>query len=177
MTSLKDFLEVISESEYCRKSTWLSGATIGQHMRHILEFYTCLLAGAVAEQPVCNDRQFTIGNTPIELDQCVVNYDKRARDYDIETKPEKAIETIDAICDKLSGSTVWPEQLFVEGYYEQGSDEVQSIESSFERELLYNLEHTIHHQALIRVGLLEQNMAHLLDESFGVAPSTIRARK
>lgn len=45
------------------------------------------------------------------------------------------------------------------------------------RELAYCLEHSIHHQALIKVGLKEQNIENLIDENFGVAPATIRHKQ
>ena len=51
-----------------------------------------------------------------------------------------------------------------------------NIESNYTRELLYNLEHCVHHQALIKVAILQWN--HLqIDENFGVARSTIEYRK
>ncbi|MDC1012234.1 hypothetical protein OAQ04_03240 [Flavobacteriaceae bacterium] len=41
--------------------------------------------------------------------------------------------------------------------------------SSFLRELAYCLDHRIHHQSLIKIGLTEQGLDHLIDENFGVA--------
>ena len=54
--------------------------------------------------------------------------------------------------------------------------EPEKIETNYYREILYNLEHTIHHMALIRVGLGEIGRI-LVDEDFGVAPSTIKFRQ
>ena len=49
------------------------------------------------------------------------------------------------------------------------------FESNYNRELMYNLEHTIHHQALIKVAInVFTDM--LLPEDFGVAPSTMQYR-
>ena len=50
------------------------------------------------------------------------------------------------------------------------------IQSNYERELLYNLEHCIHHQALIKVAIIQSNSV-AIDENFGVARSTIEYRK
>ena len=50
-------------------------------------------------------------------------------------------------------------------------DEIKSENS----ELIYNLEHSIHHQALIKVAVLK-NSAIQLSENFGVAKSTIEYR-
>ena len=51
-----------------------------------------------------------------------------------------------------------------------------SFATSFTRELFYCDEHTIHHLALIRVGINEIG-GYQLNESFGVAPSTIKYRQ
>lgn len=50
------------------------------------------------------------------------------------------------------------------------------IESNYFRELLYNLEHCIHHQALIKVAVLQLDYLQI-DPDFGVARSTLEYRK
>jgi hypothetical protein len=46
-----------------------------------------------------------------------------------------------------------------------------SMQSTVLRELTYYLEHSIHRQALIKVGLPEQGLGHLLNKNFGLAPA------
>jgi hypothetical protein len=59
--------------------------------------------------------------------------------------------------------------------YSAFGENEQTIPSFYFRELLYNLEHCIHHQALIKVALLD--MPHIcISDTFGVAPSTIQYR-
>jgi hypothetical protein len=50
------------------------------------------------------------------------------------------------------------------------------LDSNYYREVMYNLEHTIHHHALIKVGI-EHFTSLQLPESFGVAPSTMQYRE
>ena len=59
-----------------------------------------------------------------------------------------------------------------------GIDEKSTIvaASNYNRELLYNIEHTVHHMALIRIGITELSSLSL-PAAFGVAVSTIRYRK
>jgi hypothetical protein len=50
-------------------------------------------------------------------------------------------------------------------------------QSNIERELMYNIEHTIHHLAIIKIGLNAVAPQIALSEHFGVAPSTIRHKQ
>ena len=49
--------------------------------------------------------------------------------------------------------------------------------SNLDRELVYNIEHAIHHMALIKIGIKEVAPQLQLPEGFGVANSTIRHKK
>ena len=53
---------------------------------------------------------------------------------------------------------------------------LMSSVTSVDRELLYCLDHAIHHQALIKIGLKELQIADLVGDDFGVAYSTLRYR-
>jgi hypothetical protein len=48
--------------------------------------------------------------------------------------------------------------------------------TNYYREIVYNLEHTIHHMALIRVGLKELASIEL-PENYGVASATVKHKK
>lgn len=152
---LKKLLLKLSEQQYYYQSKLLTGATIGQHTRHILEFYLCLIKGV--------------------KDNKTVNYDSRERDLELENNLSFAVFTIDKICSNINLSqTTAPFHL--QGNYDTGRENKISIPSSIERELAYCLEHSIHHQALIKIALIELQAENLIDETFGVAPATIRFR-
>ena len=61
-------------------------------------------------------------------------------------------------------------------YYDDLRTEPEKISSNYFREIAYNLEHTIHHMALIRVGLREIGDIPV-DDDYGVASSTLKYRK
>ena len=59
--------------------------------------------------------------------------------------------------------------------YNEHSNETIVIHTNYYREIAYNLEHTVHHMALIRVGINEV-AAIELPAGYGVASSTIKSR-
>jgi hypothetical protein len=151
-TQLSLVLEQVSPEEYVQPSQNLSNATIGQHTRHIIEMYQCLLNGYQAGE-VC--------------------YDHRKRDIAIETNKDIAKRLL---VDIASQSEQPNKNLELKAIYGDASAEELRVGTNYYRELAYNLEHTIHHMALIKVGLKELNTIEV-SESFGVASSTSRHRQ
>ncbi|OXA81328.1 hypothetical protein SAMN05444397_10381 [Flavobacterium aquidurense] len=142
-------LDQLSDQDYARSCPALSNATIGEHIRHILEMFQCL------------ENSYDFG---------ILNYDNRERNTLIQTETEFAKQSIVAIKMGLKS-----ENKII--YLEQVIDGINiRIQSNYYRELLYNLEHCIHHQALIKVAVLQVENV-LVDENFGVARSTIEYRK
>ena len=142
-------LDQLSDQDYSKSCQALSNATIGEHTRHILEMFQCL------EQ---------------SYDSGILNYDNRQRNKQIQTETEFAKKCINQIKKELKSENkiIYLEQ-FIDGLS-------MRIQSNYYRELLYNLEHCVHHQALIKVAVLQfENI--IIDENFGVARSTIAYRK
>lgn len=149
LNELSDLLSQLSNQDYSKPFKELSNSSIGQHTRHVVELLQCL------------DVQYKNG---------FVNYDNRLRNYEIETDVPTALNAITTILKSIEKPN---KVLFLQ---QKMDDEVLNIETNYERELLYNLEHCIHHQALIKVAVLQMN--HLeINENFGVARSTIEYRK
>lgn len=149
---LSHVLDQLTDEQYKEPSTILSGATIGQHVRHIIELFQCLENG---------------------YDEAVVNYEKRKRDYMIETDRVFAAKCMRAVYRKLDRPN--KRMVLVAEDYNEDVETIV-IPSNYYREVAYNLEHTIHHMALIRVGVIEVSDIELPDE-FGVAYSTIKYRQ
>ncbi|MBR9777174.1 MAG: DinB family protein [Cytophagales bacterium] len=149
-------MEKLTIKQYNYKSKFLSGATIGQHIRHILEFYICIREAM--------DSKLT-----------AINYDKRKRDNSIEQDPKTALAAVGHVVRFLEGEKFSGEASLVTNFSLLENCECV-IPSSFLRELVYCLEHSIHHQALIKISLLDQGLVHLVDSDFGVAPSTTKSR-
>jgi len=145
-------LDQLTDQQYTTVSNHLSGATVGQHMRHIIELYQCLLNG---------------------YDAGMVCYDHRKRDVAIETSKDLAKQLL---IDIFSGLDRSNKEMKLESFYGDVDSSVMSLPTNYYRELMYNLEHSVHHMALIRVGLKEFS-AGPIAENFGVASSTISHKK
>ncbi|MEM6764195.1 MAG: DinB family protein [Bacteroidota bacterium] len=145
------YLEKLDPEQYADKLTIFSGSSIGQHTRHVIEFYQCLLH---------------------QLPQGVINYDKRIREKKIETDPTFTSEVVDGLLVELRSLS--PDQnLILETRLTAEEDSYSLVPTSLERELIYNLEHTIHHMAVVRIGLLYLQPQLEIPADFGFAPSTI----
>jgi hypothetical protein len=149
---LSESLNQLSNEEYMQPSNILFSATIGQHVRHIIELFLCLEQG---------------------YENGTVNYEKRKRDYRIETDKQFAASLMAEIYSRIERPN---KDLVLEAEDYTECVETVSVPSNYFRELTYNLEHTIHHMALIRVGINEVSKVQLPEE-FGVAYSTIKYRE
>ena len=147
---LKGILLKLDDVQYAAPLEVLSNSTIGQHVRHVLEFYLCLLNSVEAG---------------------VLNYDTRQRDLALESHVQNGIHTIEHIVHRLN-STRLNLPLTLEGDHGIESPAPFSVDSNVQRELAFNLEHAIHHQALIKIGL--NQLGQRMESAFGVAPSTLR---
>ena len=149
---LSGSLQKLSPAEYIQPCKTLHGNTIGQHVRHVIELFQCLEKG------------YATGT---------VNYEKRKRDPSIETDKELATGLMEAIGSGLDKDN---KELNLEAIYEESETNPILIRTNYYREIAYNLEHTIHHMALIRVGVTEVSKL-VLPDNFGVSSSTLKYRR
>jgi len=155
LLQLRSLLNTLDETEYTRQQEVLSGGTIGQHMRHILEFYLLLVSGSFTG---------------------TISYDQRERNPRIENSLSFAIDTINLLIPAI-GLLKEEDPVNLEADYTTQGSSGNSVNSSVGRELAYCIEHSIHHQALIKAGLIVSGLSHVIDDHFGVAYSTIRYRE
>jgi hypothetical protein len=152
LEQLQYVIDGLSNEQYIQPIKVLSQSTIGQHTRHILEFFIELNKG---------------------YENGMVDYDKRIRNHAIESDKYYAINTMQQINDCL----VKPDKdliLMVE--YGTETDHRSQVFTNYLRELVYNMEHTVHHMALIRIGVTAISEVEIPAE-FGIAASTLKFRK
>ena len=153
LTQLSDSIGRLSSEQYVTPCSRLSGSSIGQHVRHIIEMFQCL------------DNGYESG---------LISYEDRKRDKQIEMEKSLAIQLLQDIFPGL-GKPDKP-LLLLTYYYDDPGQDPEKIESNYFREIAYNLEHSIHHMALIRIGFAELGNIPL-EENYGVAFSTIKHRR
>jgi hypothetical protein len=140
----------LDDQLYTERFSIFNGASVGMHIRHCIEFYTCIIICGSAE----------------------ISYENRERNLLLETIPQLAIDELMRIRTWLlkPGGREVLHVGFVTG------NSTYQAQSSFLRELYFVNEHLVHHLALIRIGLSAAGYESLFDETFGVASSTRRAR-
>lgn len=129
------------------------GNTLGQHFRHILEFFQCLEKGRHTG---------------------LVDYASRERNLLYEDNPQFTKSALRVFADLLPQyESAAPLQVRAEF----GSDDRPSYSSTLGRELLFVYDHAIHHLAIIKIGLLCHFPEVQADKNLGVSPSTVKARQ
>ncbi|MFD1257678.1 hypothetical protein ACFQ3S_12790 [Mucilaginibacter terrae] len=152
LEQLGEVLELLTNDQFILPVSVLSGATIGEHTRHILEFYIELNKG---------------------YDSGKVDYDQRKRNHAIESSKFVAIGELKEI---ITGLDRPDRALTLLVNYDDAETNSVSVTTNYYRELIYNLEHTVHHLALIRIGV--NTVAGIaIPAGFGIAASTLKFRQ
>jgi hypothetical protein len=152
LNQLKDVVEQLDARQFSQPSEALSNSSIGQHLRHTLEFFLCLENG---------------------YQSGLINYDKRAHDKTIERDRDVALLVLERI-DGFIHIMNLQKTLELEVNYDIEAENNETLPTTGKRELVYNIEHAVHHMALMKIGIREIAPDILLPADFGIAASTIR---
>ncbi len=145
--SKKDYTEIISPN-------FISSP--GSHMRHIIDHYLAIISGLNSE---------------------IIDYDIRVRGSQLESSPLLAIDKLNEIAvwlkslceDELSKMIILSTEVSVT------NKNVQKVQTSVARELVFAGSHAVHHYAMIaQISFAQQStvQSKALPESFGLAPAT-----
>lgn len=153
IAQVKDLLDQIAPHEYRKPLDEFDGSTLGQHFRHIIEFFICLERG---------------------IPTGVVDYASRERNLLIEDAPGVALAALDEFAGALPGFDIDAKVAFKAEF---GGLERPSYDSTVGRELVFAFDHAIHHLAIIKIGLTCSFPHVRTERNLGVSPSTIKARQ
>jgi uncharacterized damage-inducible protein DinB len=151
---LEDLLSAMDESQYTQPLTVFNGGSLGQHIRHTVEFFQCFIGG---------------------LKNGIIDYDARKRDMKIENDIAYTLGCLGNISAQIFEISDAQKLLLIATYYDEVIPEM--VVSNVQRELVYLIEHSIHHFALVRIGIQENFPEVSLPYSFGIAYSTIKYRE
>ncbi|MCC5843195.1 MAG: hypothetical protein JJU05_02980 [Verrucomicrobia bacterium] len=151
-----DLVTSLDDTGYLQPEPMAMHASIGGHLRHVLEHIEPIL------------------NTPAGG---LLDYDARPRDKAVETSRVCALERTRQLQEALRAvPDEWENDLLrIRNRVAVEEDAVRVAPSSRARELIYAIAHTVHHFALIRVMCNLRGIA--LPENFGYAPSTLHHLK
>jgi uncharacterized damage-inducible protein DinB len=152
LAELAAVLERVSDLDYVVKPPGGVSGAIGAHVRHCLDHVNAVLDPGP---------------------DGVVRYDGRRRHPTLESDRRVAAATLRRSAERLEALTreTADAPLVLESQVDRQGRCVQVI-SSLARELVFVLQHTIHHQALVALLLAGRGVA--VPHTFGYAPSTPR---
>lgn len=151
LEEITTLINSFSDNQYTEKLELIGGSTIGQHFRHIIEFYQSI----------------------VNMENDLICFDDRKRELKIEVDGEFAVEQIAIIILKLQSMNL-NKTITLRSNYNVQVNEIVYLPSSLYRELAYALDHAIHHLAIIKIAVAHSGWNMNLDANLGVAPSTVR---
>jgi hypothetical protein len=87
-----------------------------------------------------------------------------------------ALHTIHQIQEFINANQ-YNKMLKLEVGYLPDNDAFETINTNYQRELVYNIEHAVHHMAIMKIGIKEVAAYINLPADFGIAISTIRYKE
>ncbi len=151
-TQINHILNRLEEADYVQPLDVFNGSTLGQHFRHILDFYSCVVKGASHGE---------------------VNYGCRDRSVSIETNIKLAQDQFAQLQGQIDGLSDDQVLGVVTDFHKEAGDGHEVVQSSVGRELMFAYDHAIHHMAMIRIGIRDQFSYVDIDGAVGMASSTI----
>ncbi len=151
---IKSTISFIDEAHYGQSLALYNGSSMGQHFRHIHDFFSCL----------------------VRMKENTLDYTLRERNEDIENSKDCAIKNFNDVqthLKLLDENTL----IKVNTDYETVDGHRPFISSSVARELMYVYDHAVHHLAIINIGLKELYPERSINQELGVAASTLRFKQ
>ncbi|MCZ8343314.1 MAG: hypothetical protein O9301_09810 [Leptospira sp.] len=150
LNSIRTVLDQLSEVEYKKSLRVLENKSISQHVRHVLEFYQELVLGSKKGE---------------------INYDARNRSLRVESDIHFAKEFLNLLT--LEMAEILEDKEIKLQVSSPIPNSMIDLQTSLFREISYCNEHTVHHLAILKIGILNEFSHIKLEEGFGVANATL----
>ena len=149
LSQIEEILDAILKLPDNQTAVLYIDTRVGSHVRHALDHYKALL---------------------LLEDSDVVDYNLRSRQSPMETDVDAAKREIAIIREQLCMFTYKDRSVRVVSEISCSETEVGEFESFLFREILWVVNHTIHHAAMIKVLLGQRGLC--LADHIGLAPAT-----
>ena len=156
LRQIDDLLLQVDRETYARPLELFNGSSIGQHIRHILNFYQALTRG---------------------VENGLIDYANRDRDPQIEQDPGVARQIFQYISREIKGMDEDRHLPVRADFFPDEAIIRPTVQSSVGRELMFAFDHAVHHLAIVKIGLQVEQPGLVLDDALGVAPSTLKYQK
>jgi hypothetical protein len=150
---IQSILNRLSDNQYSLELDIFNGSSVGKHIRHIFDFYHCIV------------------NDDIAL---TIDYNCRSRNPLIENNRSAAISAFTQMLNLAEGIKDEKELSVITDFSIDENEERPVVSSSVGRELMYAYDHAVHHLAIIKMGIGVAFPEISLDNHIGIAPSTIK---
>ncbi len=147
----RKLLIALTDEEYSAEFEELELRSIGAHHRHVLDSCAAFLSGHPAG---------------------AIDYRRRGRSRVVENQRSEGVARADLLMESFATFVAPDTRVEVRDTLEPGKPPVVT-RSTDARELLFLLEHMVHHHAMMRV--CARGMGVRVPAEFGVAPSTLEA--
>lgn len=150
---MTELLGRIAPDVYSQSLPLFNGSSIGQHFRHIVDFYGCLSRGVVDGR---------------------VDYAMRQRDPRVETEPDYAAGILNGFFTQMNESDESASIEIMADFSSELNESRPVVLSTVGREMMYAYDHAVHHLAMIKMGLKVAAPSVEVNRNLGVAPSTVK---
>ena len=149
LLQVSDILDEVENLPTDKAERFYCGTNAGKHVRHILDHFLAFLS---------------------ITDDGILNYNIRNRESALETDWNVAQTQLNDIINSFKSENIEERKLRVISEIDVSDTLNQEFKSNSFREILYLINHTLHHTAYI--SLLAKNCDIALPEHIGIAPST-----
>ena len=149
LLQISDILEVTHKLPEDQATEFYVGTNAGKHVRHVLDHVLTFIPS---------------------IKTGTLDYNRRNRDSDVETNWQAAQTQLKDILKTLKTLDINDKALEVISEIDTCSTENDTFTSNVPREVLYLINHTMHHAAYIK--LLAKNCGVDLPDNIGIAPAT-----
>ena len=150
---ISSILAQITDEDYQMPLELLGGSTMGKHFRHILDFYKCIVVSDSVDQ---------------------LDYSTRDRSPTIENSTEHARASYLRLHKEIDQLDENHQLTVISDFHNNDDTHRPHVQSTIGRELMYAYDHAIHHLAIIKIGIKAVFPYIAIDQSLGIAPSTIK---